>query len=152
MESHHLIEAKRYTSFTTTFSVEAERQFIGNLGNAPFSSSLLVAERTGDGLVVGFQGMSLFPSAASTAAHVGVMGTFVHLDFHRRGIATHLFGAMWPAARAEGYEKVFTYVRADNEAGIATYLSQGFRVVGTAERHLKIDGAYIDEAVIEKLL
>jgi L-amino acid N-acyltransferase YncA len=28
----------------------------------------------------------------------------------------------------------------------------GFRIVGTAERHAKIDGRYIDEIVIENLL
>ena len=30
--------------------------------------------------------------------------------------------------------------------------SHGFRIVGTAERHAKIDGKYIDEVVIEKVL
>jgi RimJ/RimL family protein N-acetyltransferase len=43
-------------------------------------------------------------------------------------------------------------VRADNEAGLKTYLRQGFRMVGTAERHAKVDGRCIDEIVIEKLL
>ena len=55
-------------------------------------------------------------------------------------------------ARQKGYEKFFTYVRADNEAGLQTYLRQGFRIVGSAERHAKIDGRYIDEIVIEKVV
>ena len=33
---------------------------------------------------------------------------------------------------------------------LQTYLNQGFRVVGTAERHAKIDGKYIDEVLIER--
>ena len=40
-------------------------------------------------------------------------------------------------------------MRADNDAGLKTYLRQGFRVVGTAERQAKVDGRYIDEIVIE---
>jgi RimJ/RimL family protein N-acetyltransferase len=38
-----------------------------------------------------------------------------------------------------------------NEAALQTYLCHGFRIVGAAERHAKIDGRYIDEVVIEKL-
>ena len=38
------------------------------------------------------------------------------------------------------------------EAGLAAYLGQAFRVVGTAERHAKIGGRYIDEVLIERCL
>jgi hypothetical protein len=31
-------------------------------------------------------------------------------------------------------------------------LHQGFRIVGTAQRHAKIRGQYVDEIIIEKLL
>jgi RimJ/RimL family protein N-acetyltransferase len=43
-------------------------------------------------------------------------------------------------------------VRADNAAALAVYIAQGFGVIGTAARHAKIDGRYIDEIPIEKLL
>ena len=68
------------------------------------------------------------------------------------GIAGRLFAATFDAAPAKGYEKFFTYVRADNEAGLKAYLRQGFRVVGTAERHARIDGRDIDEIVIERFI
>ena len=82
--------------------------------------------------------------------HVGVIGTYVDLDRRRQGIASRLFAATFVAARQKGYEKFFSYVRADNDAGLQTYLRQGFRVVGTAERQAKIDGRYIDEMLIER--
>ena len=47
---------------------------------------------------------------------------------------------------------IFTFVSADNPAALAAYLDQGFTVVGTATRHAKIDGRYIDEVMIEKAL
>lgn len=83
---------------------------------------------------------------------MGVLGTYVDLAFRRQGVATCLFAATFEAARRKGYEKIFTFVRADNEAGLAVYLKQGFSVVGTAQRHAKVDGAYIDEVMIERFL
>ena len=70
----------------------------------------------------------------------------------RLGIASRLFEATFAAAPAKGYEKFFSYVRADNTAGLQTYLKHGFRIIGTASRHARIDGRYIDEVLIERLL
>ena len=70
----------------------------------------------------------------------------------RQGIARRLFAATLDAAREKGYEKIFTFVRADNPAALQTYLGQGFVVIGNAKRQAKIDGQYIDEILIEKWL
>jgi hypothetical protein len=35
---------------------------------------------------------------------------------------------------------------------LATYRANGFEVIGTARRHAKIDGRYVDEILIEKSL
>ena len=51
-----------------------------------------------------------------------------------------------------GYEKLFAYVRQDNERALATYLKQGFEQIGLAKKHAKIRGEYIDEVLIEKFL
>jgi L-amino acid N-acyltransferase YncA len=102
--------------------------------------------------VVGFQSLEPFASYTHAFDHVGVPGTFVDLACRRQGIATRLFAATFDAARRKGYEKLLTYVRADNPAALATYLSQGFRVVGRAEAQVKIGGRYIDEIVIERML
>jgi RimJ/RimL family protein N-acetyltransferase len=76
----------------------------------------------------------------------------VGLNCRRQGIATHLFRATFAWAVRRGYEKIFTFVRADNSAALQTYLRQGFRTVGTAQRHARVGGHYIDEIIIEKLL
>lgn len=55
-------------------------------------------------------------------------------------------------APEKGYEKIFTFIRADNPAALASYAKQGFRVVGTAQRQAKINGRYVDEIIVEKLL
>jgi hypothetical protein len=41
-------------------------------------------------------------------------------------------------------------IRADNPAALETYLSQGFRTVGTAYRQARVGSRYVDEIIIEK--
>ena len=144
-----IIEAGVHTAFDTPFTVEQERRYIEAL---PERGIFLVAEEPNDGRLVGFQSME--PCADYTRAfdHVGTMGTYVRLSLRRRGIARALFAATFEQARDKAYEKIFTFIRADNPDALQTYLDQGFTVVGTAKLHAKVRGSYIDEVLIEKLL
>ena len=144
-----IIAARCYTAMDTPFTVDEEREFIRTY---PERGIFLAAIDTTSSRIVGFQNVSPFGSFTRAFDHVGVIGTYVDLARRRQGIAGRLFAATYVAARRKGYEKFFSYVRADNHAGLETYLSQGFRVVGTAERQAKIDGAYIDEVMIERAL
>ena len=144
-----IIAARIYTALDTTFSVEEQRTFISTF---PPRGIFHVAVDSTSRRVVGLQDVSPFGDFTHAFDHVGVIGTFINLNRRREGIATKLFAATYEAARRKGYEKFFTYVRADNEPALQTYLGQGFRVVGTAARHARIDGRYVDEIVIEKLL
>ena len=47
---------------------------------------------------------------------------------------------------------LFTLVRGDNPAALQTYLRHGFHIVGTARRHAKVRGRYLDETLIERFL
>jgi 8-oxo-dGTP pyrophosphatase MutT (NUDIX family)/L-amino acid N-acyltransferase YncA len=144
-----IIATGAYTAIDTPFPVEEERSYIASLpGRAIFHVAILGAEQR----IVGFQSLEPFASYTHAFDHVGVPGTFVDLAYRRQGIATRLFAATFAAARRKGYEKLFTYVRADNPAALATYLSQGFHIIGTAQRQVKIRGEYIDEIIIERML
>jgi L-amino acid N-acyltransferase YncA len=144
-----IIAARKYTAFDTQVSADQQREFIRTF---PSRGIFLVAVDAGSNRVVGLQDVSPFGDFTRAFDHVGVIGTFVDLERHREGIGGRLFAATYAAARAKGYEKLFAYVRADNQAGLKAYLGQGFRVIGTAERHARIDGRYIDEVMIEKFL
>lgn len=144
-----IIEARVYTAFDTTFTVEAERAFIQNL---PARAVLHVAEDRTDRRVVGFQIMEPFASYTHAFDHVATLGTYVDLDRRRQDIATGLFQATFAAAVQRGFEKIFTFVRADNDGALRTYLRQGFQVIGRARNHARIDGRYVDEVLIEKNL
>jgi len=143
-----IIAARLYTAFDTPFSVEAERDYLLNF---PPRGIWKVAVSAA-GTLAGFQVMEPFATYTAAFDHVGTLGTYVDLALRRHGIATRLFEATFAAAREKGYEKIFTFVRADNEAALRTYLRQGFVVIGTARKHARIDGRYIDEILIEKAL
>jgi len=80
------------------------------------------------------------------------MGTYVDLSRRRQGIASHLFRASFAALAAKGCEKLFTFVRVDNPVSLQTYQHHGFTIIGTASRHARVRGQYIDETIIEKSL
>jgi GNAT superfamily N-acetyltransferase len=88
-----------------------------------------VAVRAADGRVVGFQIMEPYASYTRAFDHVGTLGTYVDLECRRQGVARQLFNATLPAAIAKGYEKAFTFVRADNPAALEAYLRQGFALL-----------------------
>ena len=144
-----IIEAKVYTAFDTLFTVECERDYILNF---PQPGVFNVAIRRQDERVLGFQSMEPFATYTHAFDHVGVLGTYVDLACRRQGISRSLFRATLEAARGKGYEKIFTFVRADNLAALVTYLKQDFSIVGTARRQAKLNGTYVDEIIIERFL
>jgi len=144
-----IIEARIYTLFDTPFTVEAERSYIAGLTDREIFH---VAVQAKDNVIVGFQSMAPFATYSQALDHVGVSGTYVDLGYRRQGIASSLFPVTFEAARQKGYEKIFTYILASNAAALATYQTHGFRIVGTAERHAKLHGRYVDVIVVERLL
>jgi L-amino acid N-acyltransferase YncA len=144
-----IVEARIYTAFTEPFTVEGERDYISAF---PVRGVWKVAAQRDDPRLVGFQIVEPFGSYTTAFDHVGIIGTYVDLALRRRGIATALFRETFDAARAKGYEKFFTFVRADNVDGLAAYRARGFEILGTARRHARIDGRYVDEILIEKSL
>ncbi|NLG48533.1 MAG: GNAT family N-acetyltransferase [Chloroflexi bacterium] len=143
-----LIQAGTYTAMDTPLTVESEREYIATF---PANGVFCVAELEGHG-VVGCQTLEPFATYTHAFDHVCVVGTHLDLTHRRQGIGTRLSEVAFELARQIGYEKVFSYVRADNQAGLAFYQKLGFRIVGTAQRQVKIGDKYIDEIIIERFL
>ena len=142
-----IIESGKFTAFDAPFTVETERQYILNF---PQRGIFHVAVQ--DSKILGFQSMEPFATYTHAFDHVGVIATYVDLSHLRQGIASRLFEATLKAAESKGYEKLFTYIRADNPAALSTYRKQGFEVVGTARKQAKFEDRYVDEIVVEKFL
>ena len=144
-----IITARIYTALDTPVTIDREREFIRQF---PARGIFHVAVESKTGRIAGFQDVEPFAAFTHAFDHVGVIGTYVALDLRRQGIAARLFAATFQEAVHKGYEKLFSYVRADNEAGLNAYRAHGFRVIGRAERHARIDGRYVDEILIERFL
>jgi L-amino acid N-acyltransferase YncA len=144
-----LILAGKSTALDRVFTAEQEQTFIKNF---PVRGIFHVAERADSGAIVGFQNVEPFATYTDAFAHVGVIGTYVDQSGQRQGIGRLLFEATRSAAKEKGYEKLFAFVRADNVNGLVFYQRIGFEVIGVAKRHAKIQGAYIDEVMIERQL
>ncbi|MEF1280363.1 GNAT family N-acetyltransferase [Vibrio fortis] len=144
-----IIEEGLYTILDTTFSVEEEKGFIENF---PKQGVFTVVVDEEQNKVIAFQNIEPFASYTKAFDHVGVIGTFVDGESRGKGVSKQLFQSTFEVAKQKGYEKLFAYVRADNERALAAYVRQGFEVVGTAKKHAKVGGVYIDEVLIEKFL
>jgi len=144
-----IIESGAYSAFDTPFTVEAEREFIRSF---PQRGVFHMAEDPRDHRAVGFQTLEPYATYTHAFDHVAVIATFVDLGCRRRGVGGRLSEVAFESAGGKGYEKMFTFVRADNPEALQFYLKLGFRVVGTAQRQARIGSNYVDEVIIEKFL
>ena len=98
--------------------------------------------------IVGFQVLEPYASYTRAFDHVGILGTYVDLDLRRQGIARRLFAATFDAAREKGYEKIFTYVRADNPTALQTYLDPDALVAWSSGLKTKAKRSFKASALI----
>ncbi|KLN66072.1 GNAT family N-acetyltransferase [Vibrio sp. VPAP30] len=138
-----------YTVLDTTFTPEDEKGFIAQF---PERGVFTVALPRSESTIIGFQNIEPFAQYTKAFDHVGIIGTFVSENARGKGVSKELFNSTFEVAKQKGYEKLFAYVRSDNERALAAYLKQGFEIVGTAKKHAKVRGEYVDEVLIEKFL
>jgi L-amino acid N-acyltransferase YncA len=146
---NEVIVGERHSMLDTPFSVEGEREYIEALPERAF---IHVAEIP-EGRIVALQTMEPWSGYMTHEFdHVATMGTWVTASLRRKGVGGRLARASFAAARAMGYEKVLTELRADNLESLAYHLGLGFAVVGTARRHARLHGHDIDVIFIELFL
>ncbi len=82
------------------------------------------------------------------------MGTSVSAGWRQRGLGRRLAEVSFAAARAVGYEKVFTESRADNLESLAYHFSLGFprSRYFRQHRHARLHGRDLDVVFIELFL
>jgi phosphinothricin acetyltransferase len=70
----------------------------------------------------------------------------------REGRGRHGDGALIPAAERAGFWKLVSRVFVENEPSRRLLRSAGFREVGVYEKHARLDGAWRDVVIVERLL
>lgn len=144
-----IIQAGKYTIMNELLSVEDQIDFIRGFTERGVYN---VAVCNDCGRALGIQDVQPISTGVNALNHVGEISTFVLLASHRQGIGRRLSHATFRAAKEQGFKKICATVRADNPHAVDFYLSQGFRVVGTAQKHAFVHGRYIDEMLMERLI
>lgn len=120
-----------------------------NIKNILSSNSLtLVAEENGQ--IVGF--LSAGRGFANRIKHSAYIVIGILNAYTGRGIGTRLFEQMEKWAKESGITRLELTVMVHNEGGKRLYEKMGFRKEGIKERALIVDGKYVDEYYMAKLL
>ena len=144
-----IIQGGKYTIMDELVSVDDQ---IGFIREFPERGVYTAAVHNESQQVLGIQDVQPIAAELSALQHVGEISTFVRLDSYRNGIGRSLSHATFQAAREKGFLKLRATVRADNPRAVFFYRSQGFEVVGTAQKHACVGGVYIDEILMERFI
>jgi ribosomal protein S18 acetylase RimI-like enzyme len=143
------IAAERvHSAIDVPWSVEEERRYLNSL-SAREAIHVAVTEL---GEIVGLQSLDLWTPTLTSVAHVAQLGTFLLLEWRRRGVGKALFCVTEKFARDAGYSKIVIQVRASNEPAQKFYRRLGFRACGRLKRQVRIDGLEDDEILMEFFL
>lgn len=93
-------------------------------------------------------------SYRSRACYAGVADFSVYVagDLRGRRLGDALLRAFLPACRQAGLWKVLSRIFPENTASRSLCARHGFREVGVYERHARLDGAWRDVVIVERLL
>jgi phosphinothricin acetyltransferase len=111
--------------------------------------TLIVAERSG--AVVGFAGWAPY-SEREAYAGVGVYTVYVARGARGGRIGSALMRELVAEAEAAGLWKLVSLILTTNAPSIALARRHGFREVGIQRRHGRLDGAWRDALLVERLV
>lgn len=83
------------------------------------------------------------------SSHVADVGIGVHPTFRRRGIGGALMQDAIAWARDQRFEKLTLDLYSSSETAQHLFQRVGFHIAGIRSRHAKINGAYVDEILME---
>lgn len=110
---------------------------------------ILVAER--DGIVVGWIAASGYRPRECYAG-IAEFSVYVRSSERGRRVGDRLMAEFIPALERAGFWKVLSRIFPENDASRALCRRHGFREVGVYERHGRLDGAWKDVVIVERLV
>ncbi|GMA62031.1 GNAT family N-acetyltransferase [Alicyclobacillus fastidiosus] len=130
-----------------TTNLKEQRNYIQSLLGAA-NSMVFVAEHE-DKLVgyLGAYGGEFRRNRHNVYLVIGILQQFAG-----RGVGTALFTEMEKWARQVGVHRLELTVMTHNIAGVSLYKKMGFTIEGTAKDTLLVDGNYVDEYYMAKIL
>jgi L-amino acid N-acyltransferase YncA len=110
---------------------------------------ILVADDLGE--VVGWAAASSY-RARECYAGIAEYSIYVATSHHGRGVGNVLMPHFLEALEQAGFWKVLSRLFPENAASRALCARHGFREVGVYQRHGRLDGAWRDTLIVERLL
>ncbi len=140
------IEERIATFETEPRSTEQIEQVLAERGDR---YPTVVAER--DGQVVAWAGASTYRSRPCYAG-IGEFSVYVDRAARGTGAGRAALEALFRAAEERGFWKLVSRIFPENVASLALCRATGFREVGVYRRHARLDGAWRDVVIVERLL
>lgn len=102
-----------------------------------------------DGIVLGWVALS---PTSSRCAYNGVaeVSVYVGKSARGRGVGAALMEAMVGESERAGYWTLVAGVFPENEASLALHQKVGFKVLGTRDRLVRLDGVWRDVVLLER--
>ncbi len=136
-----------YEAGERTTTGERQRQMIEGL-LAHDNQTILVLEQ--DGRLAGYIGA--FGETLQRNRHSAYIVIGILKEFTGQGWGRRLFEEMETWARQHGLHRLELTVMIHNTAGLNLYQKMGFQIEGTRKHSLRIDGKYVDEYTMAKIL
>jgi phosphinothricin acetyltransferase len=127
-------------------SAEERRAWLESLGGR---YPVVVAEA--DDRVVGWAAAGAY-RARDCYRGIGEFSIYVHRDWRGQGVGDRLLAALIAEAERLGFWKLVSRIFLFNTASRALCRKHGFREVGIYEKHAKLDGAWLDVVIVERLI
>lgn len=103
------------------------------------------------GRLVGWARLSSY-SERPCYAGVAEASLYVARSARGRGAGRALLAELHAEAERRGFWKVIGLLFTDNDASVALFRALGYRAVGSYHRHGRLDGAWRDVLLVERLL
>ena len=140
------IEDRVATLETAPRSADERRQWMAVRGAR---HPVIVAEQTGS--VIGWGSLNPF-NPRPAYDHVADFSVYVERGWRGKGVGRRLLERLIALARQLGYHKMVLAAFPSNTPGMALYERVGFATVGVYREQGRLDGAWVDVVIMEKLL
>lgn len=111
----------------------------------------IVVVTTDAGEVTGYAAAFAYADRCCYAG-IAEFSVYVKRDWHGRGVGSVAMGALVDACRQRGLWKLLSRIFPENKASLALMARTGFKEIGVHEKHGKLDGAWRDCVIVEKLI
>ncbi|MEN2465816.1 GNAT family N-acetyltransferase [Ornithinibacillus sp. JPR2-1] len=128
-------------------SSESQKNMIERLQKSE-NSTILVAEEEKE--LIGY--LFAIGGEAKRKKHTAYLVVGIHHAFRGKGVGRLLFAALNEWALEHNIHRLELTVVTDNEAGVSLYKKMGFEIEGTKTDSLYVNGDYLNEYYMAKIL